>query len=76
MTLKGLSAKRYPLSVRNAMSMLMMKGPVIPTHQTVCVVVGRGQMRIKFAQGKQPIRARYLGHVTGYRPIRDQYFLD
>ena len=24
---------------------------------------------------KQPIRARYLGHVTGYRPIRDQYFL-
>eukprot|EP00116_Pleurobrachia_bachei_P013116 sb/3473378/ len=24
---------------------------------------------------KQPIRTRYLGHVTGYRPIRDQYFL-
>ena len=24
---------------------------------------------------KQPIRARYLGHVTGYQPIRDQYFL-
>eukprot|EP00116_Pleurobrachia_bachei_P019081 sb/3479343/ len=24
---------------------------------------------------KQPIRARYLGHVTGYHPIRDQYFL-
>eukprot|EP00116_Pleurobrachia_bachei_P014856 sb/3475118/ len=21
---------------------------------------------------KQPIRTRYLGHVTGYRPIRDQ----
>ena len=24
---------------------------------------------------KQPIRARYLGHVIGYQPIRDQYFL-
>ena len=24
--------------------------------------------------GKQPIRTRYLGHVTGYQPIRDQYF--
>ena len=23
---------------------------------------------------KQPIRT-YLGHVTGYQPIRDQYFL-
>eukprot|EP00116_Pleurobrachia_bachei_P002165 sb/3462427/ len=26
-------------------------------------------------QSKQPIRTRYLGHVTGYQPIRDQYFL-
>ena len=25
---------------------------------------------------KQPIRTRYLGHVTGYQPIRDQYFLN
>eukprot|EP00116_Pleurobrachia_bachei_P008383 sb/3468645/ len=24
---------------------------------------------------KQPIRTRYLCHVTGYQPIRDQYFL-
>ena len=24
---------------------------------------------------KQPIRTRYLGHVTVYQPIRDQYFL-
>eukprot|EP00116_Pleurobrachia_bachei_P002435 sb/3462697/ len=24
---------------------------------------------------KQPIRTRYLGHVVGYQPIRDQYFL-
>eukprot|EP00116_Pleurobrachia_bachei_P008537 sb/3468799/ len=25
-------------------------------------------------RNKQPIRTRYLGHVTGYQPIRDQYF--
>eukprot|EP00116_Pleurobrachia_bachei_P000695 sb/3460957/ len=25
--------------------------------------------------GKQPIRTCYLGHVTGYQPIRDQHFL-
>eukprot|EP00116_Pleurobrachia_bachei_P015705 sb/3475967/ len=25
---------------------------------------------------KQPIRTRYLGHVTGYQPIRGQYFLN
>ena len=24
---------------------------------------------------KRPIRTRYLGHLTGYQPIRDQYFL-
>ena len=24
---------------------------------------------------KQPIRAGHLGHVTGYQPISDQYFL-
>ena len=24
---------------------------------------------------KQPIRTRSLGHVIGYKPIRDQYFL-
>ena len=26
-------------------------------------------------QCKQPIKTRYLGHVTGYQPIRDQFFL-
>ena len=26
-------------------------------------------------QSKQPIRTLYLGHVTGYQPITDQYFL-
>ena len=24
---------------------------------------------------KQPIRTRYLGHMTDYHPIRDQYYL-
>eukprot|EP00116_Pleurobrachia_bachei_P007942 sb/3468204/ len=28
-----------------------------------------------FDTSKQPIRTRYLGHVTGYQPIRDQYLL-
>ena len=26
------------------------------------------------APSNQPIRIRYLGHMTGYQPIRDQYF--
>eukprot|EP00116_Pleurobrachia_bachei_P013381 sb/3473643/ len=26
-------------------------------------------------RGNRPIRTRYLGHVIGYEPIRDQYFL-
>eukprot|EP00116_Pleurobrachia_bachei_P007687 sb/3467949/ len=26
-------------------------------------------------KSKQPIRTRYLGHVTGYQPIKDSYFL-
>ena len=26
-------------------------------------------------EGKQPIKTLYLGHVTGYQPITDQYFL-
>eukprot|EP00116_Pleurobrachia_bachei_P001048 sb/3461310/ len=30
---------------------------------------------IRTDTSKQPIRTRYLGHVTGYPPIRDQYFL-
>eukprot|EP00116_Pleurobrachia_bachei_P014614 sb/3474876/ len=29
----------------------------------------------KVTISKQPIRTPYLGHVTGYQPIRDQYFL-
>eukprot|EP00116_Pleurobrachia_bachei_P002930 sb/3463192/ len=30
---------------------------------------------MKVGTSKQPIRTRYLGHVTGYQPISDQYFL-
>eukprot|EP00116_Pleurobrachia_bachei_P016205 sb/3476467/ len=29
----------------------------------------------KWETSKQPIRTRCLGHVTGYQPIRDHYFL-
>eukprot|EP00116_Pleurobrachia_bachei_P012914 sb/3473176/ len=32
-------------------------------------------IRESIETSKQPIRARYLGHMTGYQPIRDQYFL-
>eukprot|EP00116_Pleurobrachia_bachei_P017116 sb/3477378/ len=28
-----------------------------------------------FGGTQKPIRTRYLDHVTGYQPIRDQYFL-
>eukprot|EP00116_Pleurobrachia_bachei_P011330 sb/3471592/ len=28
----------------------------------------------RHAKRKQPIRTRYLGHVTGYQPIRDHFF--
>ena len=33
--------------------------------------------RRNFSEEKlqQPIRTRYLRHVTGYQPVRDQYFL-
>eukprot|EP00116_Pleurobrachia_bachei_P004611 sb/3464873/ len=32
-------------------------------------------LRLPTDTSKQPIRTRYLGHVTGNQPIRDQYFL-
>ena len=32
------------------------------------------ERRGKFGSSNQPIRTRYLGHVTGYQPIRDEYF--
>eukprot|EP00116_Pleurobrachia_bachei_P000936 sb/3461198/ len=35
---------------------------------------GKGLLRNKGCS-KQPIRTCYLGHVTSYQPIRDQYFL-
>eukprot|EP00116_Pleurobrachia_bachei_P013950 sb/3474212/ len=42
-----------------------------------CLVVERDIIYIgePTETSKQPIRTRYLGHVTGYQPIRDQYFL-
>eukprot|EP00116_Pleurobrachia_bachei_P017359 sb/3477621/ len=32
-------------------------------------------VRNRPTQVNKPIRTRYLDHVTGYQPIRDQYFL-
>eukprot|EP00116_Pleurobrachia_bachei_P008018 sb/3468280/ len=31
-----------------------------------------GSWKLVIARSEQPIRTRYLGHVTGYQPIRDQ----
>eukprot|EP00116_Pleurobrachia_bachei_P001447 sb/3461709/ len=40
------------------------------------IVLSTFDMRFKPTEtSKQPIRSRYLDHVTGYQPIRDQYFL-
>eukprot|EP00116_Pleurobrachia_bachei_P010550 sb/3470812/ len=33
-----------------------------------------GSLQKPTESSKQPVRTRYLGHVTGYQPIRDQYF--
>eukprot|EP00116_Pleurobrachia_bachei_P005250 sb/3465512/ len=38
---------------------------------------GEGQRKKEidiYCSSKRPIKTRYLGHVTGYQPIRDQYF--
>eukprot|EP00116_Pleurobrachia_bachei_P004577 sb/3464839/ len=37
---------------------------------------GDGELDIEITEtSKQPIRTRYLGHVTSYQPIRDQYLV-
>eukprot|EP00116_Pleurobrachia_bachei_P005087 sb/3465349/ len=73
-------------SVRGVLDSLNEK-PVLPktlylshlTHALPCqdiVSLFEEEMRPQRARaGKQPIRTRYLGHMTGYQPIRDQYFL-
>ena len=39
--------------------------------------VCQNRFEIKSSEpSKQPIRTCYLDHVTGYQPIRDQYFLN
>ena len=34
-----------------------------------------GNKKVDHLSRNRPIRARYLDYVTGYQPIRDQYFL-
>ena len=61
--------------VRHLMKELESAGPM-SKHTNVAIEIVRNFPVIVFSSsGKQPIRARYLGHVTGYQPIRDQYFL-
>eukprot|EP00116_Pleurobrachia_bachei_P007756 sb/3468018/ len=47
--------------------------------RSTCVTTSRtllrGYLDESVVTSKQPIRTRYLGHVTGYQPIRDQFFL-
>eukprot|EP00116_Pleurobrachia_bachei_P014638 sb/3474900/ len=38
-------------------------------------VVGKVILQEPTKTSKHPIRTRYLGHVTGYQSIREQYFL-
>eukprot|EP00116_Pleurobrachia_bachei_P000586 sb/3460848/ len=54
-----LIAEREEINVRN----LVIQNSVVK----ICYPV--------IALCKQPIRTRHLGHVTGYQPIREQYFL-
>ena len=44
-------------------------------HIESAVMFYKMALRLVHDTSKQPIITRYLGHVTGYQPIRDQYFL-
>eukprot|EP00116_Pleurobrachia_bachei_P012398 sb/3472660/ len=48
------------------------QGPVLPNSVVLSWLNGTLKIRNR---PKQPTKTRYLGHVTGYQPIRDQYFL-
>eukprot|EP00116_Pleurobrachia_bachei_P012453 sb/3472715/ len=37
--------------------------------------MGSRRQTVRLVIESRPIRNHYLGHVTGYQPIRDQYFL-
>eukprot|EP00116_Pleurobrachia_bachei_P010964 sb/3471226/ len=37
--------------------------------------MGEAAPKILYDTIPEPIRTRYIGHLTGYQPIRDQYFL-
>ena len=45
-----------------------------PNFPWATVLQSNGTCQEPTGPSKQPIRARNLGHVTGYKPIRDQYF--
>eukprot|EP00116_Pleurobrachia_bachei_P015398 sb/3475660/ len=53
----------------------------LPKKRTISVVPREQEavymLRLEARVGTdRPIRTRYLGHVTGYQPIRGQYFLN
>eukprot|EP00116_Pleurobrachia_bachei_P016619 sb/3476881/ len=48
---------------------------LIYTNRIRICITCVGEFQEPTETSKQPIRTRYLGHVTGYQPIRDQYSL-
>ena len=47
----------------------------MPTSHYLIVIIHSGICHQEPTRSsKQPIRTRYLGHVTGFQPIREQYF--
>eukprot|EP00116_Pleurobrachia_bachei_P005180 sb/3465442/ len=50
----------------------------IPSDESLlslCLLQGTFSLKEPTGLSKQPIRTRYLGHVTDYQPVRDPYFL-
>eukprot|EP00116_Pleurobrachia_bachei_P014824 sb/3475086/ len=70
----GMGANNFT-KIANISSYLVTKSPLLLqiVHCAVQVRVSDNQEPTKTS--KQPTRTRYLGHVTCYPPIRDQYFL-
>eukprot|EP00116_Pleurobrachia_bachei_P000807 sb/3461069/ len=60
----------------DTMEKCLTKIPLAPGMDKVFQHIRQHRQKYKEPTGpsKQPIRTRYLGHVAGYQPIRDQYF--
>ena len=66
-------------AINNELSPIMLVLVVIGSVLVVTALIGfcgvfRKQSLFLSGVSKQPIRTRYLGHVTGYQPIREAVF--